>query len=127
MLRPCASITCPDGWTGSPGGGPKCMKLSAVRATHEGCTQACGAGASLACIQTASDDALAATVSAAGAAYTQFLWLGEYQWPLEEPMGVRGYLDATAPMHGQQGWGKPLRFKGLDLVMGPCQPAGLKS
>ena len=58
------NVTCPDGWTGSPGGGPKCMRLGTA-ATHEGCSDACGAGASLACIQNANDDALAAVVAAA--------------------------------------------------------------
>ena len=105
------------------------MKLQPA-ATHEGCAASCGAGASLACIQNDVDDALAATVSAAGAGYTQFLWLGEFQWPLEQHLGdyitSEGFAAVmTLPMHGQKGWGRCSNGQSTNYTpgkMGTFQP-----
>ena len=102
LFRACASIDCPAGWTGSPNTN-KCMKLTAA-ATHAGCTESCGADASLACIQNEEEDALATTVCGYSA---RFVWTGEYQWPMEPRVTLYiSYPDVTAPFNGQQGWGK---------------------
>ena len=96
------TVTCPPGWTA--GWGAKCMKLAGPATTHEGCAAACGANASLACIQSQEDQELARLVSPSD--ITSFVWLGEYQYPFEptiKPELSTPYMGA--PYNGQPGWG----------------------
>ena len=108
----CAStVACPSGWT-SGSHSSKCMKLSSP-ATHEGCAAECGAGASLACIQSEEDNMLAGMV-APNDDMTAYVWVGEYQYPFEPDIrfGLRCspncYADAFMgiPYNGQPNWGQ---------------------
>ena len=99
---------CPVGWTN--GHGPKCMRITPPT-THAGCADACGVDASLACIQSIEDDALAAMVSPKD---LSFVWVGEYQWPFEptaefgviRDCQVTEGITCTKPYKGQPNWGK---------------------
>ena len=83
------------------------MKQTTATATHEGCAAACGADASLACIQTQAEDDLAAAVTwAAAPGQIEFpVWLGEHQWPIEPAVVFFWDINPWLPNSGQSGWG----------------------
>ena len=103
LLVASAAASCPAGWSAGASTS-KCMKLTGLT-THEGCAAECGPDASLACIQTAGDDELAASLLPMN--FKIFVWTGEYQWPMEPRVTLYiSWPDVTAPFNGQQGWGK---------------------
>ena len=112
LLAVLTTSPCPSGWTGGAGT-TKCMKL-AESATHERCAAVCGSvGGSLACIQSASQDAVATMVSPT--AIENNAWVGEYQWRFEQELTVGKQCPAAGtclanmyagvPYNGQSGWG----------------------
>ena len=73
---------CHDGWTASPAG--TCYMLTKEATTHRGCVEACGAGASLACVTSEAENtfvAALATDSNTLCNLDTFVWLGNYQTP----------------------------------------------
>ena len=90
------------------------MRLTDEAATHAGCTDLCGAhNASLACLESQEDYDLAVLVSPKDR--LAFVWLGEYQWPVE-PLGFGKFrfIDFTQPYFGQSGWGMCTNGRKID-------------
>ena len=112
LLLLAAVSACPDA-TWIPGvavgaNTTKCMKLTAP-STHEGCTAACGPSASLACLQSAADNALADAVSFnRWGLEPHYFWTGEYQYPFEPVIEfrLRGQFFGPLPYGGQPNWGR---------------------
>ena len=126
-LQCSVAVECPSGWT--EGSGAKCMKITSPT-THSGCTTACGPGASLACIQSLGDNDLASLVAPSDPA--AFIWVGEYQWPIEPKIDFETIYDCmyfnmscTDPYKGQLNWGRCTNGATTtltDSLLGPFQP-----
>ena len=110
LLAPLVSA-CPDAsWVPGVAVGAatsKCMKITEP-STHEGCAAACGPSASLACIQSEADNALADALSFhRWELEPHYLWTGEIQYPFEPVIEfrLRGDFHGPLPYGGQPNWG----------------------
>ena len=122
-----SSVQCPPGWTA--GWGTKCMKLAAA-STQLGCAAACGENASLACIESQADEDLAALVAPAD--LSVFVWLGEYQWPMEPIAFVWAFMPNRRCTNGKNASSEvvdarfapfqPNNFNGAEDCMARSQP-----
>ena len=84
LLPVAAWAACPADWTAI---NASCYRLTTSTASHRGCVELCGAGASLACIGSAEENAqLTALIKASGIPTS--VWIGHYQVPgSAEPSG----------------------------------------
>ena len=125
LLAPLVSA-CPDAsWVPGVAVGAatsKCMKITEP-STHEGCAAACGPSASLACIQSEADNALADALSFhRWELEPHYLWTGEIQYPFEPVIEFRLRGDFQISQY-LRGVNLP-PFRGLTTLPTLCRPPG---